>query len=120
MPSRPLKPCAHPACSVLVAGGQRRCPAHRAQDPRHLADERKGWTRQFYGEPRWRAVRAAVLQEEPVCPCGVPSTTVDHIESLRARPDLAYSRENLRALCTSCHNSRTAKGNSNFHRRPDR
>lgn len=58
---------------------------------------------------RWRAVRAAVLAEEPVCRiCGVaPSSEVDHIIERQAGGD--DRRENLRGVCPPCHAGRAAR-----------
>jgi 5-methylcytosine-specific restriction endonuclease McrA len=62
-----------------------------------------------YG-PDWRKVRKAFLAANPmcVCGCGQRATQVDHIVSVRERPDLRLVWSNLRALCASCHSRRTA------------
>lgn len=39
----------------------------------------------------------------------VPCAHVDHIVSVRERPDLRLDRSNLRLLCEPCHNARTAR-----------
>jgi predicted DNA-binding transcriptional regulator AlpA len=54
----------------------------------------------------WRALRRQVLSEEPRCRiCGEPATEVDHI--VRARGGESANRENLQALCTACHRTKT-------------
>lgn len=61
----------------------------------------------FYGTAAWRRLRAAVLGRDPVCQapgCGLPSVHADHIV-LRSQGG-ADTPENLRGLCTSCHNTR--------------
>lgn len=61
----------------------------------------------------WRALRARVLAEEPWCRLclaqGVQrrSRVGDHIETVRARPDLRLARSNIQALCWPCHNAKT-------------
>lgn len=60
---------------------------------------------------RWRKVRQMILARTPLCadPYGqhgvrpVLAQQVDHILSLRERPDLALTLSNLQGLCTRCH-----------------
>lgn len=60
---------------------------------------------------RWQRLRTLVLAKHPLCadPFGVhgsaivPATQVDHLAPLEQRPDLAFTLENLQALCASCH-----------------
>lgn len=66
----------------------------------------------FYRSAKWRALRAQVLRAHPVCTvpgCGRLANAVDHIVP-RARGG-RDAPSNLRAMCTSCHNRRTARGN---------
>lgn len=57
----------------------------------------------------WRAVRKQFLAAHPMCcMCGQPATEVDHVLSVRERPDLRLRWSNLRALDRSCHSRRTA------------
>ena len=66
---------------------------------------------------RWEKCRQIVLKRNPLCvdPYGwhaadgrvVLATQVDHITSLRERPDLAYTLENLQGLCSLCHNTKS-------------
>lgn len=63
---------------------------------------------------RWEKLKARVKREESVCHlCGQPidktlewphpmSFSVDHIEEVRVRPELAEVRENVRASHHSC------------------
>jgi 5-methylcytosine-specific restriction protein A len=107
--SLPLKPCAHPGCSVLVSGSVRRCESHRMQDDRRYNATRPH--QRFYNSVGWKAMRAAVRREEPLCRLckakGIyrPSQEVDHIIPINQRRDLALVRSNLRALCLPCHNA---------------
>lgn len=71
----------------------------------------------FYRRAAWQRVRAAVLARSPLCadPFGlhrrsgqvVLATDVDHVVPRHIRPDLAYDRANLQALCKSCHSMKT-------------
>lgn len=50
---------------------------------------------------QWRKLREQVLREEPVCACGRPANTADHIVPLvlgGARLD----RQNVRGRCSRC------------------
>jgi 5-methylcytosine-specific restriction endonuclease McrA len=67
----------------------------------------------IYGKTAWRHVRRVKLLRDPLCEfCRAaghdkPATVVDHIIPRSERPDLAYSLDNLRSCCVSCHNRRT-------------
>lgn len=65
----------------------------------------------FYRSKEWRALRAATLRRDPVCKvrgCGRPASHADHIiERERGGAD---TLDNLRGLCRSCHNRRSARG----------
>lgn len=100
-PIRPGRPCAAPHCSAIVFNTSH-CPTHettrRRKDPEQV---------KFYNSTRWKKLRAIVRAQEPICRiCKVnPSTNVDHIDG-----DWQHNeRENLRALCSTCEPSRTAR-----------
>ena len=63
----------------------------------------------LYNTKRWRTIRAIVLSEEPTCRmCKrlgkiTPADTVDHIKPHKGDLQLFYDRDNLQALCASCH-----------------
>lgn len=68
------------------------------------------------GDPRqtraWRKLRDQVVREEPTCwlqlpgICTAASTTADHVQPVKARPDLALVRSNLRGACEPCNRAR--------------
>lgn len=104
MPRRSPRPCTVPDCPELVDGGGK-CPTHRRQADRNLK-RRHTWRDYDAG---WQALRARVLAEEPCCRlCGAPSVDVDHIDPTRAGPR-RRDRDNLQALCRSCHSKKTAR-----------
>lgn len=113
MPTAPGRTCGWPGCPRLATGTEHLCDVHR------LA---RGASRRGY-DARWEAIRAAVLREEPFCRLCLAAgrrtvaTAVDHIKPLRAGG--THARVNLRALCATCHNRRTATDSSGFRdRRP--
>lgn len=105
MPMRPLRPCPSPGCQELVRKG--RCPKHEAA--RHRAiDERRAPSAKRY--PKfWPSLSRRILAEEILCrSCStpghpVPAAEVDHIDGNTWN----CSRENLQALCKSCHSRKT-------------
>lgn len=66
-----------------------------------------GWV---YRSPKWRRLRSQVLSEEPLCRAcrNAMPVHVDHIQPIVSRPDLAFVRSNLQALCAPCHSRKTA------------
>ena len=71
----------------------------------------------FYHTPAWRRARAAALARDHgmCCDCmdrfragyGIRPRRADmvhHIIPLEQRPDLALQLDNLRSLCSQCHN----------------
>ena len=101
MPTKP--PTLRP--SHLPAPAERR----RLHDAHRGSSSARGYDRD------WQRVREAVLREEPLCRFCLaggrvtPGFAVDHILSIRGRPDLRLTRSNLRTLCESHHNERTAR-----------
>ena len=77
----------------------------RGPDPQRVEANR------FYNSARWRALRAQVLNEFPLCQdCeSVEATIGHHVIERSVRPDLELVRSNIRSLCDSCHNA-THKG----------
>ena len=69
--------------------------------------------KQLRSSGRWRAVRALVLGQAPLCADpyslhaatgqAVLATEVDHIVGLRDAPLLAFTLSNLQGLCAQCH-----------------
>jgi 5-methylcytosine-specific restriction endonuclease McrA len=72
--------------------------------------------RKFYASSAWKRFRAAFRAAHPTCAlCRRPGQHVDHILSVRDHPARALDPANVRTLCESCHNSRTARTQS-WHR----
>lgn len=100
---KPTRVCVVSGCprSAEVAG---RCQAHALPSirPDHNPEQRR-----YYVSRHWKAIRALVIQQEPVC--GIchanPTTNVDHIDG-----DWRHEqRSNLRGLCTTCERSHTGR-----------
>ena len=59
---------------------------------------------------RWKRLRVEILRRDDYqCrSCGARGRLeIDHIRPVRDAPELAYSPENLQALCVSCHSAKT-------------
>jgi len=79
----------------------------------------------LYGSSAWKAVRARVLKRDGyrcvMCSADVRGkglSRVDHVLSVKARPDLALSVDNCRTLCAPCDNRRHAEKGSGGIERP--
>jgi len=107
MPTRALRPCAHPGCSELVVAG--RCKAHRAQLFREQDAARGTPTDRGYGA-EWKRIRYRVLlRDELICQtpgCYAQAQEVDHIvpKAMGGTDEM----DNLRSLCSRCHRERHA------------
>lgn len=63
----------------------------------------------------WRAVRKQYIAAHPTCShdgCSAPATEVDHIQTVKDRPDLRLRWSNLRGMCRHHHSQRTARDQS--------
>jgi 5-methylcytosine-specific restriction endonuclease McrA len=58
----------------------------------------------------WRKLRLVILDRDPVCTLchAALSSVVDHIEPIALAPQRRLDPSNLRGLCKSCHDRRTA------------
>jgi 5-methylcytosine-specific restriction enzyme A len=66
-------------------------------------------------DSQWRALAKRHLERNPICTevaCKQRATEVDHIYSIRDRPDLRLAAFNLRSFCKSHHSARTARDQS--------
>ena len=112
MAMKPLRPCLHPGCGVLVSGGY--CAAHQPQPKDRRSAEAQAW-RWMYGTDVWKRLREDQLLREPFCrECarrGVRryATDVDHIRDHKGDWALFTDPGNLESLCHSCHSRKTAR-----------
>ncbi len=90
-------------CREKVPTGRSRCRAHtnrgiRRSVPRPLP-------------PDWKEIRLRILERDDLCVnasrCFNLSTTVDHI--IDRADGGSDDDDNLQGMCTSCHNSKTAR-----------
>lgn len=98
----PSKLCKHPGCNKL------NCTVHKPKEFRASAAKR-GY------DSRWRKYRSDFLQAHPLCAeCQrnnrvTLATVVDHVIPHKGDKALFWDIRNHEALCTKCHNRKTAK-----------
>jgi len=96
-------------CHQTSVPGSRFCALHTTADSRHP----RSATKRLYDCKKWKLTRQRVLALNPVCtnminslPCPRLSTDVHHVvdaEEYMARGGDFYDRDNLQALCHTCH-----------------
>ena len=113
MAQKPLRPCRHPGCCILVPDGY--CAAHKPKDSDRRSEASKSW-RWMYATPEWTDdLRPSQLMAEPWCRAcakrGVRTraTVVDHVTPHRGDWALFVDPANHQSLCKSCHDRKTAK-----------
>lgn len=88
-----------------------------------LTDTRPSAAERGYDQD-WFRLAATIKRERPWCEdCterGISTKTavVDHVLSIKRRPDLRLARANLRALCKLCHNAKTIRVDGGLGKRP--
>lgn len=94
-------------------------PLGRAYD-RHVVKSVRNARRRRYKTPRWRALRARLLEAAGYrCQkCGKAGRLeVDHKKPWRDNPDIDfYDPDNLQVLCVSCHAQKTRAENPRLQR----
>jgi len=112
VPYRWMTPCRYPRCpGMVVRGGY--CSKHARLIGASFDRDRGSAKTRGYGA-EWRTIRRNVLAEVTSCQaCGnAPATCVDHIIPLSEGG--TNERDNLRALCQSCHSRKTAKEDGGY------
>lgn len=112
MAVKPLRPCRHPGCGVLVPSGY--CTAHQPPKKDRRSVETQAW-RWMYWTDEWKCLRGNQLLREPFCrECArhgdrILATDVDHIQDHKGNWALFADPSNLESLCHSCHSRKTAR-----------
>ena len=115
MPTAPRSGCNYPRCpNDGVYRGL--CVRHAVE-----ADRSRGTAAERGYDAAWQRLRARVAAEEPYCRLCLaagrrtPTEHIDHIKPKAAGG--TDDRDNLRGLCRTCHNRRTATESSHWGRR---
>lgn len=119
MPRKPKRPCSYPGCPNLTDG--RFCPEHEKEEAkRYEKYDRDPATKRRYGRA-WKRIRDSYAAAHPLCErClenGVytPTEQIHHVKPLSQGG--THDRENLMALCTSCHAKIHAEHGDRWHNR---
>ena len=101
--------CVVPGCSTLTT--RRKCPAHQVT----AEHARPNYAlRRWYRTPKWKALRLTILRDQgygcAACGMVTPRLEVDHVTRHNGNPTLFWKRENLQALCRTCHQRKTQRG----------
>lgn len=116
-PMRPKRPCNHAGCLTLT--NDRFCPTHTKEYNRSYNRFRGTTAERGYGS-RWQKARKPFLRDNPTCvECRkkgklTEANTVDHIIPHKGNQDLFWDRDNWQAMCTRCHNVKTATEDGGF------
>lgn len=79
------------------------------QERKRDHDQQRGTSAERGYDAVWRRLRVMFLNANPLCVFHqrkretVAATVVDHIQSVRDRPDLRLEWSNLQSLCKPCH-----------------
>lgn len=109
MPDRAPHLCVVPGCGQFASG--RRCRSHAV-----VAEQaRPNYAlRRWYRTPKWKALRAQILREQAYrcadCHQIVLHLEVDHVVKHDGDPRQFWNRANLQALCRTCHQRKTQRG----------
>jgi len=100
MPKRPLRPCSHYGCPMLVVSGY--CAVHQ-RDKWEREKNRPSARGRGY-DTNWDKFSRHYKRLYPLCVrCGRPAYVVHHIVPLSDGGD-KYNPNNLASLCRHCHN----------------
>lgn len=108
----PLRRCNHALCREKIREG-RFCQKHdyrRAGVQEKQKDRERGSSSQRGYGANWRRIRDVIMAERGICEsCRAgPATDVHHL--IKKADGGLDTRENLVALCHSCHSKETARG----------
>lgn len=117
MPMKPKRPCSYPGCAKLTDG--RFCEEHqKLENKRYEKYDRNPDTHRRYGRA-WKRIRDSFIQSHPLCEeCKkhgklVAAEEVHHLLPLSEGG--THNRDNLIALCKSCHAKIHAEKGDRWH-----
>lgn len=117
MPRKPKRPCSYPNCPRLTEG--RFCEEHKkAEAKRYEKYNRDPSTHKRYGRV-WKRIRDSYAAQHPLCEqCkaeGKLTPTQEIHHKLPLSKGGTHDRNNLIALCKSCHSRIHAKSGDRWH-----
>lgn len=120
VPRKPKRPCSHPGCPELTDG--RFCEEHtKAENKRYEKYDRDPAVRRRYGRV-WKRIRDSYATAHPLCEeCskrGVYTATEEVHHVLPLAQGGTHAKDNLIALCKSCHSKIHAQSGDRWQRGP--
>ena len=117
MPRRPKRPCSHPGCPELTDG--RFCEKHaKEENKRYEKYDRDPAVRRRYGRA-WKRIRDSYVKIHPFCELCYEKGVLVRTEEVHHKTPLSmggtHDRENLIALCKSCHARIHAQRGDRWH-----
>ena len=111
MPTKPKRPCSYPGCPNLTDG--RYCPEHQQKvNSNYEKYGRDKATKKRYGRA-WKRIRDKYALEHPFCELCYARGIIVPTEEIHHKKPLSeggtHDRDNLIALCKSCHSTIHAK-----------
>ena len=119
MPRKPKKPCAYQGCPKLTEG--RYCDAHKKLEDKMYDQYRRPRDHKDRYGYQWRKIRKRFLDTNPFCEMCVKeekltlATEVHHVLPLSHGGN--NDRDNLMALCKSCHSRISVEMGDRFGRK---
>ena len=118
MPRKPKRPCSYPGCPKLTDG--RFCEEHAKQEAkRYEKYDRDPATHRRYGRA-WKRIRDSYVSQHPLCEVCLKEGRFVETEEVHHMKPLAeggtHARDNLIALCKSCHSKIHAERGDRWHR----
>lgn len=118
MPRKPKRPCSHPGCPKLTEG--RFCEEHAKEEAkRYEKYDRDPATHRRYGRA-WKRIRDSYVSQHPLCEVCLTKGVFVETEEVHHRKPLAeggtHARDNLIALCKSCHSKIHAERGDRWHK----
>lgn len=94
-----------PVCAAVCEPGKRRCRKHGRKKDKRPSAAARGY------DSRHRRDRDRYLRQHPTCEdCREqPATVLDHTDGLGPLGPYGHDPDNFRALCASCHGTKTAR-----------
>lgn len=117
MPRKPKRPCSHPGCPNLTDG--RFCEKHARQHNQDYEKyERNKSNKRRYGRA-WKRIRDKYVSQHPFCEVCYERGILVETEEVHHKKPLSeggtHERDNLIALCKSCHSRIHAERGDRFN-----
>ncbi|MED1953783.1 HNH endonuclease signature motif containing protein [Brevibacillus centrosporus] len=119
------KICNKSGCPALIDVGQRYCDKHKQQEQLDKRERNKYYdtyqrdqrSKDFYNSKEWVSLKTvALIRDNYLCvdclefdKCFTPADVVDHMKPIKLFWELRLVLSNLRSLCHSHHNQKTAE-----------